>query len=165
MGNSHVAADHNGIVSILCCFAGGIGEIARDCDVLIHEATNAFMPPFDTGDYLEVQKYTISHGHSTPQMAAAFARAIGAKKLVLTHFSPRYRGDQSPESLRVMARFEEQARQVCKLPEGKVIAAYDFMLLPVPIIKQLQSDDEMEIAERVASVAAGASSSSGAQLK
>lgn len=116
--------------------AGAISGIAQNCDVLIHEATNAFMPPFDTGDYMEVQKYTISHGHSTPQMAGAFARSIGAKKLVLTHFSPRYRGDQSPESQRIMARFEEQARQVCKLPEGRVIAAYDFMLMAVPVKQQ-----------------------------
>ena len=39
------------------------------------------------------QKQAISRGHSTPSMAAKFAKDVKAKKLLLTHFSNRYEND------------------------------------------------------------------------
>ena len=39
-------------------------------------------------------------------------KQIGARRLVMTHFSPRYKGDLSPESLSIMRRLEEMARRV-----------------------------------------------------
>ena len=70
--------------------ASGIAELARDCDILVHEATNAFLLPFDKGTYMDVERFAKAHGHSTPQMAGHFAHRVGAKRLVMTHFSPRY---------------------------------------------------------------------------
>ncbi|KAI9354618.1 beta-lactamase-like protein [Zopfochytrium polystomum] len=40
-----------------------------------------------------VRAQTIAHGHSTPEMAGAFARRVGARALVLSHFSNRYKDD------------------------------------------------------------------------
>jgi ribonuclease Z len=71
------------------CDAYGIAPHARGADVVVHEATNAWIPGLDDKTPQEVEYDTISHGHSTPQMAGEFARDVGAKKLILTHFSPR----------------------------------------------------------------------------
>jgi ribonuclease Z len=65
--------------------------LAQDANVVVHEATNAFIPELD-GDmtFESVQKRTISRGHSTPQMAGKYATACAAKVLLLNHFSARY---------------------------------------------------------------------------
>jgi ribonuclease Z len=66
-----------------------IGPLAAGCDVISHEATFAKgMEP----------KARIAQ-HSTGWMAGAFAHAVAARHLVLTHFSSRY-GD---ERIRVSA--------------------------------------------------------------
>lgn len=70
-------------------------KVATGADLLVHEATNAFLPEFEeketeAGTYEELAKKTKSHGHSTPQVAGQFARRIGAKSLFLNHFSARY---------------------------------------------------------------------------
>lgn len=75
-----------------------IALLAQGADILIHEATNAYLPGIDPATKPDessefVESRTKSRGHSTPQMAGEFARRIGAKKLVLNHFSARYRGD------------------------------------------------------------------------
>lgn len=54
--------------------------LARDADLLIHEAT------YDASMPVEARE----RGHSTSAEAAEVARAAGAKRLVLTHFSSRY---------------------------------------------------------------------------
>ena len=55
-------------------------EIAKDCNVFIHECT-----------YIdEMQKQAIAYGHSTTKMAALNAVKVNAKLLLLTHFSTRY---------------------------------------------------------------------------
>ena len=59
--------------------------------------------------YADVERDAISHGHSTPVMAALFAQKVGAKTLVLNHFSARYRGDDSDASTAGMMRIERQA--------------------------------------------------------
>ncbi|HWS70916.1 MAG TPA: ribonuclease Z [Thermoanaerobaculia bacterium] len=55
-------------------------ELARDADLLIHEAT------YDDSMAMEARE----RGHSTAVEAAEVARDAGAKRLVLTHLSSRY---------------------------------------------------------------------------
>ncbi|HVF91278.1 MAG TPA: ribonuclease Z [Blastocatellia bacterium] len=60
-------------------FAASV-ELARDADLLIHEATYTE----------ELVREADEYGHSTAAQAARIARAAGAKHLLLTHFSSRY---------------------------------------------------------------------------
>jgi ribonuclease Z len=55
-------------------------ELARDADLLIHEATYA------------VADEDLAHRslHSTTEMAARVAKEAGVRQLIITHFSPRY---------------------------------------------------------------------------
>lgn len=96
------------------CTGEHIEALAQGADVLIHEATNAHLPDIDararTMTYSRLERDTFVHGHSTPQMAGKFANRIKAKRLVLTHFSPRYRGEPDELSMRIMWKIEDQAR-------------------------------------------------------
>jgi len=56
-------------------------KLAENADLLIHEAT------FED----ELKERAVEDGHSTPSMAAETAKAAGAKRLVLTHISARYK--------------------------------------------------------------------------
>jgi ribonuclease Z len=120
-----------------------ISNLGMDCDLLIHEATNAHLPhiascrsnPGDT--YESVEERSKSHGHSTPQMAGAFATRIRAKKLVLNHFSARYAGDDdvNEESAEVMNAIRDLARGTFE--DGEVVCARDLMSIDIhrPITK------------------------------
>lgn len=79
--------------TIYCRSAVGL---AQDADLLIHEATFA-----DADEGLAVRST-----HSTASMAGRVAKEAGARKLLLTHFSPRYfPGNQTaPEDLLGEAR-------------------------------------------------------------
>lgn len=115
----------------------GIRSIAENADVLVHEATNAYIKNHDrTKDYKDVEYSTTQHGHSTPEIAGEFAKSVKAKRLILTHFSPRYKGDDSPESSNVMKIIEKQGRKASGLDGNAVVAACDFMLVPIPIDRQ-----------------------------
>jgi len=113
------------------CNADAMIPLAQGADVVVHEATNAWIPQLDDKSEREVEQDAIRHGHSTPRMAGAFAKAVNAKRLVLTHFSPRYRGDDSPFSRMCMQRIEGYAREASQLPEHAVTAAWDLMTLPL----------------------------------
>lgn len=144
------------------CSGDAIKPIAQDADVLIHEATNAFLPSLLTpSEKLLLQRLqakakqqtpaagakkspqaslgdmlrqdTIYHGHSTPEMAAKFAQQINAKQLVLTHFSAKYSGEANEWSMRIMWQIEDLARRACHLKgENDVVAAWDQLFLFVP---------------------------------
>ncbi len=61
--------------------AGEVSGLCRNADLLVHEATmeNA------------LKEKASEYGHSTPDEAAAFAARVRARRLCLTHLSPRYR--------------------------------------------------------------------------
>jgi ribonuclease Z len=71
-------------------------ELARDVDLLIHEATY-------TAEHTEEAQ---NYGHSTAAQAATIAREANAKSLLLTHFSTRY-PDVSPLLDEAQAIFAE----------------------------------------------------------
>lgn len=114
--------------------ARALTNLAMDADVVVHEATNAYLDFLDRdmADLRSVTRDSMTHGHSTPQMAASFARSVNAKRLILNHFSPRYKGDQAVDSISIMTRIERQAMQAGGYSENQVVSAWDFMLLPVP---------------------------------
>jgi ribonuclease Z len=117
------------------CDSRAMSKLAHKADLIVHEATNAYLPGLETKETnaKSVTRDAIMHGHSTPVLAARFAKSVQAKRLVLNHFSSRYKGDTSMESLSIMQRIEEQAvQQVPGWNETHVAAAWDFMVLPVP---------------------------------
>lgn len=81
-------------------------EIAKESDLFVCEATLAE----DMADKAEISK------HLTSTQAAAIAKQANVKKLVLTHFSPRYK---------TVTHLREQAKKIFK----NVSCAKDFMKL------------------------------------
>ena len=73
----------------------GIQRLAQGADVLIHEAT------FEGA----MAEKALAYGHSTTLQAAARAAEAGVGKLVMTHFSSRYRPEDA-------AALEAEARTV-----------------------------------------------------
>jgi len=57
-----------------------VAEMARNCDVLIHDATTA----------LDLEEKANLYCHSSSRQAAEAAKRANAAKLFLTHISPRY---------------------------------------------------------------------------
>lgn len=123
------------------CDPSNIAELARDADVLIHEATNAHLSTSEdkkAGDTHEsVQLTTISHGHSTPQMAGRFARSINSSSLLLNHFSGRYKGDSDEESVRIMNEIRDLAKT--EFPGREVFTARDWSSFMLSATKSLTS--------------------------
>uniref|UniRef100_A0A8C5LWQ3 ElaC ribonuclease Z 1 n=1 Tax=Leptobrachium leishanense TaxID=445787 RepID=A0A8C5LWQ3_9ANUR len=113
-----ILGDCSGVIS---------AEAARLCheaDVLVHEATL---------DDTQMDKAK-EHGHSTPKMAAEFAGLCRARKLVLTHFSQRYKpagmvgdGDEDVSVLKIQAEHHLVGRDV--------VLAEDFLTINIPIKK------------------------------
>lgn len=89
-------------------------NLARDADLLIHEATFA-----EADEHLAVRST-----HSTASMAARVAQESRARRLVLTHFSPRYfpGNETGPEDLLREARAVFPATEL----------AHDFLTVDVP---------------------------------
>jgi ribonuclease Z len=74
-------------------------DVARDADVLVHEAT-----------FTEaLAKGRENYGHSTAASVARFAEDVGVKNLVLTHFSARYQDnpERSPSIGDIHAEAQE----------------------------------------------------------
>lgn len=103
---------------------GGV-KLCFEADLLIHEATL---------DDAQMDKAK-EHGHSTPQMAAAFAKLCQAKRLVLTHFSQRYKPVALAREGETdgIVELKKQAESVFDFQE--VTLAEDFMVIGIPIKK------------------------------
>jgi ribonuclease Z len=118
------------------CDSRKLAHLGANADILVHEATNAAIEENETEE--SVLTTAVSRGHSTPAMAGTFGRCCGAKKLVLTHFSSRYKGDDSPESTKVMNRIVQEAQKY--LGHENVVAARDFMHMAIPINRSESSN-------------------------
>jgi len=89
-------------------------ELAKDADLLVHEATFAHQDAQMAFDRL----------HSTSTMAAQVALIAGAKQLIMTHFSPRY----APGNAIGLDDLLKEAQAI--FPNTKM--AYDFLTYEVP---------------------------------
>lgn len=88
----------------------GVYDLAQNVDMLVIEAT------FSDAD----EELAVEYGHLTAGQAASVAAKAGARLLVLTHFSQRYRTlDQHLADAR--AQFD-----------GEIVVAEDLMRIPVP---------------------------------
>ena len=95
-------------------YCDGAVELAQDADVLIHEATFAH----EDAD-LAFQRF-----HSTSTMAAQVALTANVKRLIMTHFSPRYAPGNNLELKDLLG----EARAI--FPNTEI--AYDFLNYEVP---------------------------------
>lgn len=73
-----------------------MAPLCHGASLLVHEATDSHISSMaDPSGRLSrrtpetVQEKAFARGHSTPEMAGAFARRIGAKALVLNHIGAR----------------------------------------------------------------------------
>ncbi|XP_042311778.1 zinc phosphodiesterase ELAC protein 1 [Sceloporus undulatus] len=109
-----------------CCGMVGEGAVSLcyEADILVHEATL---------DDTQVDKAK-EHGHSTPKMAAEFAKLCKVKSLVLSHFSQRYKPtSQIGEGDMDVSELKRQAELV--LDGQEVVLAEDFMTIDIPVKK------------------------------
>ncbi|OCQ89624.1 ribonuclease Z [Nostoc sp. MBR 210] len=101
-------------------YTEGAVELAKDADVLIHEATFAHQDA----------EMAFQRLHSTTTMAAQTALAGGSHRLIMTHFSPRY-APGNPIELKDLL---QEARAIFP----KTDMAYDFMTYDVPRRREVE---------------------------
>ncbi|XP_068167843.1 zinc phosphodiesterase ELAC protein 1 [Antennarius striatus] len=99
--------------------------LCSGADVLVHEAT--------LGN--QHRDKAVDHGHSTPGMAAAVARACGVRRLVLYHFSQRYKpcSLQKEDDEDSALELKRQAEEALQDSGVEVTLAEDFLVLPIPL--------------------------------
>ena len=83
-------------------------KIAKNSDILIAESTWS----------KELEKFVMKRKHLTAELAARMAKQANAKKLILTHFSQRYKNIKD---------LEVEAKKIFK----NTILAEDFMQINV----------------------------------
>jgi hypothetical protein len=97
-----------------CAVPPVMARLCRGADILVHEAT---LPEKD----IDV---AMARGHSTPSMAARFARRVNAKLLVLNHFGP-YNCMNMHTTMQI-------AKAELRNANTHVVGARDFMEILVP---------------------------------
>lgn len=95
-------------------YCEGAVELAREADLLIHEATFAHQDAQLAFDRL----------HSTSTMAAQVALGAGVKQLIMTHFSPRY----APGNPIRLDDLLQEAQAIFP----NTLLAYDFLTYDIP---------------------------------
>lgn len=101
-------------------YCDGAVQLAHDADVLIHEATFAHQDA----------DMAFQRLHSTTTMAAQTALAAGARRLIMSHFSPRY----APGNTLELKDLLKEARAI--FPRTDM--AYDFMIHEVPRRREIE---------------------------
>ncbi|CAE6435678.1 unnamed protein product [Rhizoctonia solani] len=132
------------------CDPWAMKDLSMGASLLVHEATNAYIPlevdPRGSGgkeSQDSVKARAIQRGHSTPCMAGEFARAIGAKRLVLNHFGSKFsspamnfiphgQSESSDTGRRLEVVLEIQRQASIAWGGGEAIAAYDLLSIDVP---------------------------------
>lgn len=99
-------------------FCDSAVELAKDADVLVHEATFAHQDA----------ELAFQRLHSTSTMAAQVALMAGVKTLIMTHFSPRY----APGNTILLDDLLTEAKAI--FPNTKL--AYDFFSYEIPKVKE-----------------------------
>ncbi|MDZ3991248.1 ribonuclease Z [Pseudomonas sp. Teo4] len=92
-----------------------LAEVARDADVLVHEAT-----------FTEavIERTGATFGHSTAAAVARFAEMAGVRNLVLTHFSARYQANPQRSPCIDDVREEAQAHYSGNLTLARDLQRY-----------------------------------------
>ncbi|KAI0631875.1 beta-lactamase-like protein [Trametes polyzona] len=159
----------------------GAGAVRVPVSLLVHEATDAYLGPHvdpteRTGrnrTQESVDAKTRERGHSTPAMAGAFARRIGAERLVLNHIGARfpapdphssYRGGQEKFRQNCMREIERQAAHAwspAPLRRAYPQAAWDFLVVPVPPNRPRAVPAEEEVGGPSEAMAVDASAGAG----
>ncbi|MEH2086719.1 ribonuclease Z [Nostoc sp.] len=101
-------------------YCDGAVQLAHDADVLIHEATFAHQDA----------DMAFQRLHSTTTMAAQTALAAGARRLIMSHFSPRY----APGNTLELKDLLKEARAI--FPRTDM--AHDFMIHEVPRRREIE---------------------------
>ncbi|KAH9483778.1 Zinc phosphodiesterase ELAC protein 1 [Psilocybe cubensis] len=115
--------------------------------LLVHEATDSHISPTaDAEGKLsrrsaeKVLETALSLGHSTPEMAGAFAKRVGAQKLVLNHIGARFpapRNNLDHDRKRIIRDITKKASMAWG-PNKAAVAAVDFLRVEVPIDPSLK---------------------------
>ncbi|KAJ7219045.1 beta-lactamase-like protein [Mycena pura] len=108
--------------------------------LLIHEATDAHIPReilpnvrFTLRSFDTVLGNTLARGHSIPQMAGEFAKAVGAEKLVLNHIGGRFPAPRHGRDPRLNAIREIERQATEAWGSGRqAMAAWDYMRVAIP---------------------------------
>nr|GAT61273.1 predicted protein [Mycena chlorophos] len=118
--------------------ASAILPLCRNPSLVVHEATDAHIPPeiqpYNKRTAETVVRTALARGHSIPATAGAFAKAVGAERLVLNHIGGRFpapRHDRDRSRQNVIREIEDQATVAWATPGRRAMAAWDFCRITI----------------------------------